>query len=49
MNEMSVRTFLSANSPTGFWSLYPELLKDKKTYIIKGGPGTGKSLSLIHI
>lgn len=43
MNEMSVRTFLSANSPTGFWSLYPELLKDKKTYIIKGGPGTGKS------
>lgn len=43
MNNTSLRTFVAANSPQGFYPLFSDLLKDKKTYIIKGGPGTGKS------
>ena len=43
MNGQTIRTFLSANSSEGFFSFFDEFLKDKKTYIIKGGPGTGKS------
>lgn len=37
--------YLGANTPTGFYSYYNELDKCAKTrkYIIKGGPGTGKS------
>lgn len=45
-NMNSVAFFLGANTPTGFYSLFNELYKpeDKwKMYIIKGGPGTGKS------
>ena len=43
MNGQTIRTFLSANSSEGFFSFFDEFLKDKKTYVIKGGPGTGKS------
>ncbi len=43
---VSSHFFLGANSPTGFFSLYDGLI-DLKTadsvYIIKGGPGCGKS------
>ena len=38
--------FLGANTPYGFISLFNELYnpdKDDKIYLIKGGPGTGKS------
>jgi len=41
-----IRYFLGANSPTGFYSLYHQLI-DRETaravYLIKGGPGCGKS------
>ncbi|MBQ8502862.1 MAG: hypothetical protein IJ491_01130 [Clostridia bacterium] len=45
---MAVRTstFLGANTPRGFVSFFDELYNPYKTtnaYIIKGGPGTGKS------
>ncbi len=43
MNGQTIRTFLSANSSEGFYSYFDEFLKGKKTYVIKGGPGTGKS------
>ena len=38
--------FLGANTPEGFISLFDELYdpaEDWRAYIIKGGPGTGKS------
>ena len=38
--------FLGANTPSGFYSLYDHLVNlqtDKVLYIIKGGPGCGKS------
>ena len=38
--------FLGANSARGFYSLYEELLDEasaKAFYILKGGPGCGKS------
>ena len=38
--------FLGANSPGGFFSLYPELIRPQSAraiYILKGGPGCGKS------
>ena len=37
--------YLGANTPQGFFSYYDELNNAAKTrkYIIKGGPGTGKS------
>lgn len=41
-----IKTFLGANTPSGFCSLFSEIYnpyKDGKAYIIKGGPGTGKS------
>ena len=45
---MAIRTdsFLGANTPSGFVSLFDELydpFKNSRTYIIKGGPGCGKS------
>lgn len=43
MNGQTIRTFLSANSAEGFFSYFEEFLKGKNTFIIKGGPGTGKS------
>lgn len=41
-----VTYFLGANSPSGFFSLYPELIQPRSAraiYILKGGPGCGKS------
>lgn len=41
-----ISTFLGANTPKGFVSFFDELYNPYKTtnaYIIKGGPGTGKS------
>ena len=43
MNGHSIRTFLGANTPNGFVSFYQPFLDNKTAYIIKGGPGTGKS------
>ncbi len=41
-----IQYFLGANSPTGFYSLYDCLLppaQARAIYILKGGPGCGKS------
>lgn len=41
-----VQYFLGANAPSGFYSLYSELLppaQARAIYILKGGPGCGKS------
>ena len=41
-----IQYFLGANSPTGFYSLYDHLLSPDRAraiYILKGGPGCGKS------
>lgn len=41
-----ISTFLGANTPSGFSSLFDELYnpyEKYRAYIIKGGPGTGKS------
>ena len=43
MDAKSIRTFLAANTPSGFRSVFEPFLEGKTTYIIKGGPGTGKS------
>ena len=43
---MSVRYFLGANTPTGFYSLYDDFVSPKDgdfLWVIKGGPGCGKS------
>ena len=42
----NIQYFLGANSPTGFYSLYDHLLPPEEAraiYILKGGPGCGKS------
>ena len=44
--ESKISFFMGANSPAGFVSLFDDLYNPKGTrrcYIIKGGPGTGKS------
>lgn len=44
--EPKVRFFLGANAPTGFYSLYDQLIdpaEAEDVYILKGGPGCGKS------
>ena len=41
-----IEYFLGANSPAGFYSLYDHLLPPEQAraiYILKGGPGCGKS------
>lgn len=41
-----IRYFLGANSPSGFYSLYDQLIPPETArgiYILKGGPGCGKS------
>lgn len=46
MESCNRRFFLGANTPQGFHSLFDELYSAKNgwnLYIIKGGPGTGKS------
>ena len=47
-----IRYFLGANSPYGFYSLYPELLppgEARAIYILKGGAGCGKSSFLRRV
>lgn len=42
----TIRYFLGANSPQGFYSLYDQLIdpaQARAIYILKGGPGCGKS------
>lgn len=42
----NIQYFLGANAPTGFYSLYDHLLPSEQAraiYILKGGPGCGKS------
>lgn len=44
--------FLGANTPNGFYSLFDELYEPEDgwhLYIIKGGPGTGKSTLMKHV
>ncbi|MGE4277306.1 MAG: hypothetical protein AB7E30_09065 [Lawsonibacter sp.] len=47
-----IQYFLGANAPTGFYSLYPELIHPETAraiYILKGGPGCGKSTLMRRI
>ena len=42
----TIQYFLGANSPSGFYSLYDQLIPPETAqaiYILKGGPGCGKS------
>ncbi len=44
--EQKIKFFLGANAPTGFYSLYDQLIDPNQAediYILKGGPGCGKS------
>lgn len=46
MLNTSVSFFMGANTPTGFYSLFDGLFSARdgwRAYVIKGGPGTGKS------
>lgn len=48
----STRFFAAANTESGFTSLFDEIFSPKKLsriYILKGGPGTGKSTLMKHI
>ena len=48
----SVSFFMGANTPYGFYSLFNELYNPEegwRAYIIKGGPGTGKSTLMKNI
>lgn len=52
MNSLVVDFFLGANSEHGFFSHFGQLqdpYNQEKTYIIKAGPGTGKSTMMKHI
>ena len=47
-----IQYFLGANSPSGFYSLYDHLLSPEQAraiYILKGGPGCGKSTLMRQI
>ena len=44
--EPKVTFFLGANTPSGFYSLYDQLLEPenaRRVFLLKGGPGCGKS------
>ena len=46
VSSHEVSYFLGANAPSGFYSLYSHLLPPEQArviYILKGGPGCGKS------
>lgn len=46
MEDRNIRFYYGANTPAGFYSLFDELYDARdgwRAYIIKGGPGTGKS------
>ena len=48
----NIRYFLGANSPQGFYSLYDQLIdpeQAKSIYILKGGPGCGKSTLMSQV
>ena len=50
--QKNTHFFLSANSPAGFYSLFDQLVDpytDDTLYILKGGPGCGKSSFLMTI
>lgn len=49
MNGQSIRTFMAANTSRGFYSLFEDFLEDKTAYIVKGGPGSGKSTMMRRI
>ncbi len=52
MNSLIVDFFLGANSEHGFFSHFGQLqdpYSQEKTYIIKAGPGTGKSTMMKRI
>ena len=43
-SDLSIDTLLGANTPAGFHSFYDDFINTaKNVYIVKGGPGTGKS------
>ena len=47
-----IQYFLGANAPGGFFSLYDQLLPPEQAqviYILKGGPGCGKSTLMRRI
>ena len=46
-----VRLFAGANTAQGFYSFYPLLARDdlQRVFILKGGPGTGKSTFMEEI
>ena len=47
-----IEYFLGANAPSGFYSLYPQLLplsRARSIYLLKGGPGCGKSTFLRQV
>ena len=47
-----IQYFLGANSPTGFYSLYDHLIPPEQAravFILKGGPGCGKSTLMRRI
>lgn len=44
--ESKVSFFLGANTPAGFYSLYDQMIEPgtaRRIYLLKGGPGCGKS------
>ncbi len=46
MENCTTKFFAAANTEEGFYSLFPEIFSPealKRIYILKGGPGTGKS------
>lgn len=47
--ELYIDTFICANTPKGFFTLQDELMDKNLVYIVKGGPGTGKSTFLKKI
>lgn len=50
--EPQVRFYLGANAPTGFYSLYDQLIDPAEAediLILKGGPGCGKSTLMKHV
>ena len=52
MTTTSPCFFLGANTPQGFYSLYDQLLlpqAKRRVYLLKGGPGCGKSSLMRHV
>lgn len=50
--ESKVSFFLGANTPSGFYSLYDQMLEPgtaRRIYLLKGGPGCGKSSLMCRV